>query len=184
MTDAVIDIETNFEEDASAVPEMLLTGINSKDVVIGISVSGSAYYVKSALALAKAYGAFSIFIEDFSHNNAPFCDKIISLNSGNEIIAGSTRMKAGTATKKVLNFLSTTAMILLGRVYGCYMIEVECINQKLIGRAVNILTQLFKIEKDDAYAILKRNELNLHKAIEEIDQYFNCNLSRQQGNNL
>jgi N-acetylmuramic acid 6-phosphate etherase len=170
LSDAAIEIETNFEEDASAVPEMLLTGINSNDVVIGISVSGSAYYVQSALALAKFYGAYSILIGEFSFSNAPFCDKIIHLKSGYEIIAGSTRMKAGTATKKVLNFISTTTMILLGRVYGCYMIEVECINQKLIDRALNILTQLFKIEKHIAFEILQRNNLRLHDTIEEIDK--------------
>lgn len=168
LADAAIDIETNFEEDASSVPELLLTGINERDAVVGISASGSAYYVQSALALAKSYGAYCVLIQENHSSDAGFCDKIISLHSGREVIAGSTRMKAGTATKKILNFLSTTAMILSGKVYGCYMVEVECINQKLISRAQGILNRLFGIGEQDALELLRKNQFNLHQAIDQI----------------
>lgn len=168
LADAAIDIESNFEEDASSVPELLLTGINEKDAVIGISVSGSAYYVQSALALSKSLGAYTVFIQESVNGVIPYCDKTISLHSGHELIAGSTRMKAGTATKRVLNFISTTAMILSGKVYGCYMIEMECINQKLICRAQNILHQLFDLNKEESYSLLEKNGFNLRLAIKEI----------------
>lgn len=170
LTDAAIDIETNFEEDASSVPELLLTSVNENDVVIGISVSGSAYYVLSALALSKHVGAYTVFIQESIEHNLPFCDKVISLNSGREIIAGSTRMKAGTATKKVINFISTTVMILLGKVYGPYMTEVECINQKLIYRAQGILNNLFGLNEGESYNLLKKHDFNLKQSVNEMLQ--------------
>lgn len=170
ISDAAIEIETNFEEDASATPELLLTSVNKNDVVIGITVSGYAHYVLSALALAKGVGAYSVLIQESPEKNTSFYDKVIAINSGPELIAGSTRMKAGTATKKVLNFLSTTAMILLGKVYGPYMIEMECINQKLINRAQNILYSLFGLNEKDAYRILKTNSFNLKASILELSR--------------
>lgn len=173
LPDAAIEIEANFEEDASAVPELLLTSLNKNDVVIGISVSGYAHYVLSALALSKEIGAYTVLIQECSDTNVSFCDKIIALNSGLEIIAGSTRMKAGTATKKVLNFISTTAMVLLGKVYGPYMIEMECINQKLIHRAQNILYNLFGLDEKESYAILKENRFDLKTTILKLSDKHN-----------
>lgn len=169
VADAAVDIETRFEEDASAVPEMLLANVTAKDIVIGISVSGSAYYVQSALGYAKSIGAYSVMIQEEPIEELRFCDTVISLRTGGEIVAGSTRMKAGTATKKVLNFISTTAMIGLGRVYGSYMTEVECINGKLIKRAENILNILFGINSHIAYELLKKNNFNLNEAIREYE---------------
>ena len=165
VADAAIDIETRFEEDASSVPEMVLANVSEKDVVIGISVSGCAYFVQSALAYAKSVSAYSVFIEENGANSAPFCDKIIALHTGNEVIAGSTRMKAGTATKKVLNFLSTIAMIRLGKVHGSYMTEMECINVKLIQRAKKILGILFHLSEEDAVMYLERYNYRLNDVI-------------------
>ncbi len=178
VSDAAIDIESNFEEDASAVPELLLTAVNEKDVVIGISVSGTAYYVLSALAVAKAEGAYTVFIQESDEGDLPYCDKVIALGSGHEIIAGSTRMKAGTATKKVLNFISTSVMILLGKVYGPYMVEMECINQKLISRAQNILHNLFGLDDNESYRLLERNDFNLQQSIREISGHSGENIKK------
>lgn len=168
VADASIDIETNFEEDASAVPELLLANLTSNDIVIGISVSGSAYFVQSALGFARFVGAYTVMIQEEERETLPFCDRVISLQSGNEVLAGSTRMKAGTATKKVLNFLSTTAMIRMGKVHGCYMTEVECINDKLIKRAQNILHILYGMDEIMAYNALKNNSFALNKTINAI----------------
>ena len=170
VADASIDIETNFEEDASAVPELLLANVNSKDIVIGISVSGSAYYVQSSLGFAKFTGAYTIMIQEQALESLPFCDQVISLQSGNEVLAGSTRMKAGTATKKVLNFLSTTAMIRLGQVHGCYMTEVECINEKLIKRAQYILLTLYGLDENESFETLKENDFVLSRIIEQFNK--------------
>jgi len=170
IADASIEIETNFEEDASCVPELLLTNVNEKDIVIGISASGSAYYVQSALALAKYIGAYSVIVQEEEKEDLSFCDKVIALHSGHEVLVGSTRMKAGTATKKVLNFLSTTTMVKLGNVHGCYMTEMECINEKLIKRAQNILKVLFDLGKIESYKALEENSFVLNRTINAINK--------------
>ncbi|MCF6357260.1 MAG: hypothetical protein L3J54_05580 [Draconibacterium sp.] len=84
-------------------------------------------------------------------------------------MAGSTRMKAGTATKKVLNFLSSTIMIKLGKVAGSYMIDVACINNKLVERAQSILKILYSIENEDALKMLKDTNMNLDNFISKRD---------------
>lgn len=168
VTDAAIDIEQNFEEDASAVPELLMANISSKDVVIGISVSGRAFYVQSALAYAKRERALSVMVQAVDVKKMPFCDYVLPLNTGGELIAGSTRMKAGTATKKILNFISTTVMIRLGKVHGCYMTELECLNEKLVERAVGILQSLFGLSKVEAADELKLYGYNLNQTIKQL----------------
>lgn len=147
---------------------MLLANISAKDIVVGISVSGSSYYVQSALGFARFVGAYTVMVQEEERETLPFCDQVISLQSANEVLAGSTRMKAGTATKKVLNFLSTTAMIRLGKVHGCYMTEVECINEKLIKRAQKILHISYGMDETTAYNTLKNNGFALNKTINAI----------------
>ncbi len=168
IADAAIDIETRFEEDASSVPDLLYANVTEKDVVVGISASGSAYYVQSALGFAKSVGALSVMIQEEASEALPFCDEVIALRSGNEVLAGSTRMKAGTATKKVLNFLSTATMVSLGKVHGCYMTDLECINEKLLKRAEFILKVLFDINQTDAIQLLEEHHSNLNNAINSL----------------
>jgi N-acetylmuramic acid 6-phosphate etherase len=166
IADASIEIESDFEEDTSSVPEMLLMNVSSKDTVIGISASGSAYYVQSALAFAKERGAYSVMIHSEKLQcELSFCDTVIPLNSGYEVVAGSTRMKAGTATKKLLNFISSSVMIKMGKVAGSYMIDVACINNKLIERAQSILGILFDMDKTEALLQLKKADMNLSEVI-------------------
>ena len=146
------EIESNFEEDASAVPELLLLNIKPEDVVIGISASGSAYYVQSALAVAKERGAYSVMIQsEKPKTELPFCNITIPLNSGYEVVAGSTRMKSGTAQKLVLNMISTTAMIQLGRVEDNKMVNMQLTNAKVVNRGVKMLMEKAGI-KDEASA--------------------------------
>jgi N-acetylmuramic acid 6-phosphate etherase len=169
VSDSAIEIESDFEEDASAVPEMLLMNIQPEDIVIGISASGAAYYVQSALAFAKDRRALSVMIQTkLPTTELSFCDYVIPLNSGNEVVAGSTRMKAGTATKKVLNFLSSAIMIKMGKVAGPYMVDVACINNKLVERAQSILKILYNIDKEDALEKLKSTDMNLRQVIKKI----------------
>ena len=169
VADATIEIESNFEEDASAVPEIVLASVCEKDVVIGISVSGSAYYVRSALAVSHSLGASTIFIQEGDAEIPSWIGLNIALHSGHEVVAGSTRMKAGTATKKVLNFISTTAMILMGNVHGPYMIGVECINEKLIKRAQTILNRLYGLTEEDAAQLLATHGNNLRQTLEKLE---------------
>ena len=169
VADASIEIESNFEEDASAVPELLLLNIKPEDVVIGISASGSAYYVQSALAVAKERGAYSVMIQsEKPKTELPFCNITIPLNSGYEVVAGSTRMKSGTATKKILNIITTSVMIKMGKVEGSYMIDVACINNKLIERAQEILKILFQMDKKESMAKLKKADMQLNTVIMNI----------------
>lgn len=169
MSEAAMEIESDFEEDASAVPEMLLLDINANDVVIGISASGTAYYVQSALALAKAKKALTVMIQSKVPNRKLiFSDYVVPLGSGSELIRGSTRMKAGTATKKVLNFFSSALMVKLGKVKGSYMIDVICTNDKLIERAQNILKELYDIEENEAMERLEKAEMHLGKVIKSL----------------
>ncbi len=136
--EASIDIEHRFEEDASAVPELLLLKPTPNDVLIGISASGSAYFVRSGLACGRALGAYTVLISEQAPDGADFYDQNIALHSGGEVVCGSTRMKAGTATKKVINALTTTTMILLGKVKGTKMINLASLNAKLVERAESI----------------------------------------------
>lgn len=171
ITEASMEIESDFEEDASAVPEMLLLNIQPEDSVIGISASGTAYYVQSALAFAKKKQALAIMLQTKKSKEAlRFCDHIIPLESGSELISGSTRMKAGTATKKVLNFFSTTLMIKLGKVIGSHMVDLVCTNDKLLERAQHILTKLYAMDNDEAKKRLERANMDLRRAIEELKE--------------
>ena len=143
IADSALSIEVDFEEDSSAIPETLLLNLSSNDVLVGISASSTAYYVRSALAHAKRVGALTVLISEAMPERNDFFDMHIPLRTGPEVISGSTRMKAGTATKKILNMLSSTTMILLGKIEDCYMIDVACVNEKLIKRAERILTELY-----------------------------------------
>ena len=170
ISDSAIEIESDFEEDASSVPEMLLMNITKKDSVIGISASGTAYYVQSALAFAKERGAYSVMIQsEEPQTELPFCNIVIPLNSGHEVVAGSTRMKAGTATKKTLNFISSTIMIKMGKVAGSYMVDMACINMKLIERAQVILKTLYHIDEEEAIQRLQKSDMNLYEAIQKLN---------------
>lgn len=176
LADAAIEVESDFEEDASAIPEMLLLNLQPEDVVIGITASGFSYYVQSALSFAKGRAALSVLIQAHPHDiRFQFCNDVIPLYSGNEVVAGSTRMKAGTSTKKLLNFLSTSVMIRLGKVTGSYMTDLQCLNNKLVQRALSIMNILYSLNEHEAFKILKDNDMNLSKTIKCIqsEEYFN-----------
>ena len=106
---------------------------------------------------------------EIAESNQSLCDDVIALHSGHEVIAGSTRMKAGTATKKVLNFISSAVMIKLGKVAGPYMVNMACINTKLIERAVNIIKSLYNLTDNEALQKLKDCNMELDKVIKTIN---------------
>ncbi len=125
--------------------------INEKDVVIGISCSGAAAYVVAALQYSRERGAKTIYLIT---NPEPYkttaVDVTISVDTGPEIITGSTRMKAGTATKLVLNMISTATMIRLGKIYGNLMVDLKAVNDKLVDRGTRIIQQLTGLEYEVA----------------------------------
>jgi len=117
--------------------------ISSNDLLIGISCSGAAKYVISALEYAKKKSAKTVYLIT---NPAPYLstsvDKVIAVDTGPEIVAGSTRMKAGTATKMILNMISTTTMISMGKVYGNLMVDLMAVNEKLVDRGARIIKKI------------------------------------------
>ena len=154
------------------------------DVLIGITASGRTPYVVSALNYSKSINALTIAISSVPYNESSLISDIdIRLITGPEILAGSTRLKAGTATKMVLNIISTTVMIKLGKVYGNRMIDLSVSNNKLLDRALGILLDIGSVNKDDGLQLLKMtngsvklsllialSNLHLNQAKELLDQ--------------
>lgn len=144
------------EDDAEAgMRDLIARGLTSLDVVIGIAASGRTPYVLGALVYAKKHGALTIGIS----NNAPSklldaADIQIALVTGAEVIAGSTRMKAGTAQKMTLNILSTATMVKLGKVYRNLMVDVQVKNEKLLHRAQRLVAQVAEVEPERAEDLL------------------------------
>ena len=123
-------------------------GISAKDVVVGVSASGSAAFVREALRAAQQVGAYTAAMvcvppdTETAQALVPFIQQLIAVPVGPEVLQGSTRLKAGTAQKLVLNMLSTLAMVRWGKTYGNVMIDVAPTNQKLRARAVRIVSSV------------------------------------------
>ena len=159
-------IEGAEDNPQDAIKDLLCFGINDKDVLIGISCSGAALYVVSALEYARKLGAKTVYLVT---NPDPFkmteVDEIIVVDTGPEIVTGSTRMKAGTGTKMVLNMISTATMIQMGKVYGNLMVDLMTVNEKLIDRGTRIIMQLTGLNRQDALLMLKSSKMSVKKAV-------------------
>jgi len=132
--------------------------IHAHDVVVGITAGGTTPYVHGALGAAQERGATTIFIACVPSEQVPVdYDVDIRLLVGPEILAGSTRLKAGTVTKMALNILSTGVMVQLGKVYGNRMVDVSVTNTKLRDRALRILCDLTDLNREQAAALLERS---------------------------
>lgn len=137
ITDAVEGAEDSL---SAAVRDLRAIRVKSADVVVGITASGTTPYVRKALEYARGRGSTTIAIT--SNRNSPIArmaSLAIAPNVGPEILTGSTRLKAGTSQKLVLNMLSTTAMVRLGHAYENFMIDAKLTNHKVAWRAVRIL---------------------------------------------
>jgi anhydro-N-acetylmuramic acid kinase len=139
--------------------------ISGKDILIGISANGKAPYVIEALEEAKKAGAGTALITCNNIGKHPFIDNIIILDVGPEILSGSTRLKAGTATKMVLNMFTTGAFAKLGKVYGNYMVDLKVSNNKLKKRAVNIIMALTGSTEEQASVVLEKAEGSVKLAL-------------------
>lgn len=140
--------------------------LSEHDVVCGIAASGRTPFVLGALRYANSIGAKTIAIS--SNANAPIlkaADVAIVAEVGPEVIAGSTRMKAGTAQKMILNMLSTASMIKLGKVYGNLMVDVKVTNQKLAERASRLVMQLTDCDATQANALLTSADNQVKTAV-------------------
>ena len=156
-------VEDNYEEGARSVNRLRPT---KKDVVIGVSASGMTQFVRGALTRARRAGSKIIFVTcDPRTELQTFVDLTIAPAVGPEVIAGSTRLKAGTATKIVLNMLTTAAMIRTGKTYGNLMVDVQVGSEKLKDRARRIIVIVTGIDYDAADALLRRAHWNVKAAI-------------------
>ena len=139
--------------------------INNLDTVIGISASGRAPYVHGALNSAQGKGATTSLICCNEITDEKYINHLLPVVVGPEVITGSTRMKAGTATKMILNMISTTVMIKLNRVFGNLMVDLNVNNKKLFNRAISIIVQITKTNKKNAEKFLKKSDGNIKIAI-------------------
>jgi N-acetylmuramic acid 6-phosphate etherase len=156
-------VEDNFEEGARSIARLRL---GRRDVVVGVSASGMTPFVRGGLTRARKAGAKIIFVTCWPGSELQnFVDLQIAPAVGPEIIAGSTRLKAGTATKMVLNMLTTISMIKVGKTYGNLMVDVQTGSEKLKDRARRILSIVTGISYDEADALLRRAKWNVKAAI-------------------
>jgi N-acetylmuramic acid 6-phosphate etherase len=156
-------VEDNYEEGARSIGRLRL---GKKDVVIGVSASGMTPFVRGGLTRARKAGAKIIFVTCWPGSELQtFVDVQIAPAVGPEIIAGSTRLKAGTATKMVLNMLTTISMIKVGKTYGNLMVDVRTGSEKLKDRARRIIGMVTGLDYDEADALLKRSKWNVKAAI-------------------
>ncbi|MDZ4770916.1 MAG: N-acetylmuramic acid 6-phosphate etherase [Chloroflexota bacterium] len=155
------------EDDAQAgAGELVSRGLTAIDSVVGIAASGRTPFVVGALVYACGIGACTVGIA----NNAPSsvletADHPIALLTGAEVIAGSTRMKAGTAQKLTLNMISTSAMIQLGKVYGNLMVDVQVKNNKLHRRALGLIQQIAQVDETRAQTLLAASGRSVKVAV-------------------
>ena len=155
------------EDDSSAGARAARDHVRAGDVLVGISASGRAKFVTAAMVMARELGARTVALTcDDSSPLAKDADITIAIDVGPEVLAGSSRLKAGTATKLVLNMLSTAAMIRSGRTRGDLMVDLRPTNTKLKERAIQMVRDEAGISDDEARARLEAAGWSVRKALE------------------
>jgi N-acetylmuramic acid 6-phosphate etherase len=150
---ALVKSAEGAEDDVNAgAAAMDTAGVTSRDVVVGIAASGTTPYVRSALSRAQTLGAKTVLVTCAAPPKilAETCDVIVNPVVGPEVVTGSTRLKAGTATKLVLNMLTTGAMIRLGKVYGNLMVDLVALSAKLHDRGERIVMEVGGVTREEA----------------------------------
>ena len=140
-------------------------GVTGKDVVLGITASSSTPFVLGALEMAKTINALTGLLICNKLSDLPAVDHILSITVGPEVITGSTRMKAGTATKMALNMITTTAMIKLHKTYGNLMVDLKASNTKLWDRGARIVSHLTDLNYKQSIQLLQSAEGEVKTAI-------------------
>jgi N-acetylmuramic acid 6-phosphate etherase len=165
---ALVKSVEGAEDDINAgMATMDTAGVTRNDVVLGIAASGTTPYVRGALGRAQTIGARTIF---FTCSTPPrvlaeTCDVVINPVVGPEVLTGSTRLKAGTATKLVLNTLTTGAMIRMGKAYGNLMVDLKALSAKLVDRGQRIVMECTGVSRDEARSAIERAEGSVKLAI-------------------
>ncbi len=165
MFQAAEGAEDNYE---SGIKDLKDKSLTKNDVVVGISAAGNAQYVIGALDFASELGCETIGITSNEGTLITKRAKIsIITDTGAEVVTGSTRMKAGTAQKIILNMLSTVAMIKLGNVYENMMINLRPTNDKLTLRMIRIVTEIIGVNEAEARKLLEQSDWDIRTAIEK-----------------
>ena len=154
--------EDNPTDGAKAIIDY---GINSESTVLGITASSTTPFVLGALEKAKEFGAMTGLLLCNNPPKLEYVDHIISIIVGPEVISGSTRMKAGTATKMVLNMITTTLMIKLNKTYGNLMVDLKASNEKLWDRGTRIIQHLTDLSYNDSLKLLQSADGEVKTAI-------------------
>ncbi|MNE13350.1 N-acetylmuramic acid 6-phosphate etherase [compost metagenome] len=160
---AVEGCEDDMDEGIALIESI---GVTNRDVLIGISASGSANYVIAALTKAKELGAATIGVcNNKGSKFEPIVDVCIAPVVGPEVISGSTRLKAGTAQKLVLNMLTTCTMVKLGKTYNNLMVDLKASNIKLVDRSIRIIMSTTGVDTSTATETLEKASMNCKLAI-------------------
>lgn len=164
LTRAQEGAEDIVENGAKAMDEH---GVSSKDFVIGIAASGTTPYVHSALERARELGAKTAIVACSAppKQALEIVDIAIVPITGPEVVTGSTRMKAGTATKLVLNMITTGAMIRIGKTYGNLMVDLRATNNKLIDRSERIVSEVCGVTREEARTLIEAAGKSVKTAI-------------------
>jgi len=148
-----------------AIKQLKELSIKPNDVVLGIAASGVTPYVKGAIEYALSIDCKTIFLTCNNLKSRPKVDILISPIVGPEVITGSTRLKAGTATKLVLNMISTGTMVSIGKTYGNLMVDLKPTNSKLVNRSIRIFCSIATTTECEAKSYLKKADNNLKIAL-------------------
>ena len=161
-----------LEDDVRGAHEALnRLSVGSDDVLVGIAAGGTTPYVLGAIEEAARRGAVAAMITCAPRNAPPGCRHLIVLETGPELLTGSTRLKAGSVTKLALNTITTVAFSQLGKVRGGLMIDMRATNDKLHDRAIRILLRLFPgLSREEAAKGLQESNLDLRATIERMER--------------
>ncbi len=180
---ALVKSAEGTEDDANAGGAAMDTaGVTKRDVVIGIAASGTTPYVRMALGRAQTIGAGTVLV---TCGNPPkvlseTCDVVINPVTGPEALTGSTRLKAGTATKLVLNTLTTGAMLRLGKAYGNMMVDLMDLSVKLHDRGERIVMECCGVSREEGRAAIDRAEGSVQLAIVMLKTRVDAETARKQ----
>lgn len=166
----VMAAENEEDNPVKGVEDFMSHNPTSKDVLIGISASGGAAYVLSAIKKAKELGCKTVGVTSNESLLSSESDVGIITDTGAEVVTGSTRMKAGTAQKLVLNMISTGAMIKSGKVYENLMINLRPTNIKLRGRMLRITSNIIGESEEICEKLLEQNEWSIRKVVESYNK--------------
>lgn len=147
---AVFKSQEGSEDSSDAARRQIRQKVRPKDVVVGIAASGVTPFVRGALLAAKGRRAATILITCNPNVERSLAEVVIALSTGPEVLSGSTRLKAGSSCKMVLNMLTTTAMVQLGKVYGPAMVDLQPKSKKLVERGVRLIRQLGNVSEPEA----------------------------------